>query len=322
MRYTFPLSVSLFLLFLLPACLTGQNKPPKPANGLTPEAVEQLHTSEDTLVILSYAVVNDSLPEMRFLACRSLIKALVRALKVEHSFQYPFERLKSVSIVAPPDSSFRIFSWQLFVNDSTYRYYGAIQMNQPDLKLFPLVDRSFELRGIPDRQQLTAENWYGVLYYNILPLQTKNEVHYLLFGYDAFSFFDKRKVLEVLKFDGADGAPRFGAPVFDRPEGDEIQRLILEYFAEANIRLNWDEHYQMILFDHLIPYPNPYTGGIMYVPDGSYCGYKIEKGRLRYVEKVFDEVQEEAPRPEPVLDKEKGTNILGTKGQPWKKKKN
>ncbi|TNE49439.1 MAG: hypothetical protein EP344_18180 [Bacteroidetes bacterium] len=299
--------------------LPGQKNQNGGTGMLPPEAVSQLHTSEDTLVILSYAVVNDSLPEMRFLACRSLIKALVRALKVENSFHYPFNRLKSVSILAPPDSSFRIFTWQLFVDDSTYRYYGAIQMNRPELQLYPLVDRSFEFRSMPTREELTPDQWYGALYYNILPLETKKEQRYLLFGYDGFSFFDKRKVLEVLTF-APDGTPQFGAPMFNRPDEGEEYRLILEYFAEANVRLNWDEHYQMILFDHLIPYTNPYTGGVMYVPDGSYSAFKVDKGRLRYVDKVFDEVLEEAPRPEPVLDKEKGNNILGTKGKPKKEK--
>jgi hypothetical protein len=52
-----------------------------------------------------------------------------------------------MSILSPPDSSFRIFTWQLFVNDSTYRHYGAIQMNQKELKLFALRDKSFEMDG-------------------------------------------------------------------------------------------------------------------------------------------------------------------------------
>jgi hypothetical protein len=271
------------------------------------------------LAILAYAVVNDSLPEMRFLACRSLITGLVQALKTENSFQYAFDRLKAVSILTPPDSSFRIFTWQLFVDDSTYRYYGAIQMNQPELSLFPLIDRSAEMRGLPTREQLANDYWYGALYYNLLPFDTRKGRKYLLFGFDGFSFFDKRKVVEVLSFDEK-SRPVFGAPVFDQPDAEGEMRLMLEYFAEARVRLNWDEQYQMILFDHLVPYPNPYNGGIMYIPDGSYSGYKLEKGRWKFVEKVFDQVQEEAPRPEPVLDSQKGKNILGTPGKPKKQK--
>jgi hypothetical protein len=315
------ISRSLFLWALLafPALLPAQKKI-APAGKLTPQAITLLHASEDTLAILSFAVVNDSMPEIRFLACRSLITALVHALKTENSFRYTFDRLKGVSILAPPDSSFRLFTWQLFVNDSTHRYYGAIQMNQREMKLFPLIDRSFEMPGIPVAEQMPPDRWYGALYYNIRPFDTRKGRKYLLFGYDGFTFFEKRKVLDVLSF-ARDGTPVFGAPVFERPDGSATeQRLILEYTSEARVRLNWDEQYQMILLDHLIPHPNPSTGGMMNIPDGSYDGLKLVKGRWKFVEKVFNDVMKEAPRPEPVLDAEKGKNILGTTGRPRKGK--
>lgn len=312
-----------FLALLLPLfgalSLQAQHHA-KPAGPLSTENAQRLHAAEDTLALLAYAVVNDSLADTRFLACQALITKLVRTLKVENSFSYPFDRLKSVSILAPPDSSFRIFTWQLFVNDSTYRYYGAIQRNERELRLFPLIDRSFESPAPPTHEALTPDRWYGALYYNLLPFKTKEGPKYLLFGYDGYTFFDKRKVIEVLSFD-REGKPLLGAPVFVRPEGNpDEQRIILEYSSEARVRLNWDEQYKMILFDHLIPFNSPYTGGSMFVPDGSYDGLKLEKGRWIFQSKVFNDSQEEAPRPEPVLDAGKGKNILGTSGRPGKKK--
>ncbi|MCB0546903.1 MAG: hypothetical protein KDD19_04895, partial [Phaeodactylibacter sp.] len=129
-----------------------------------------LKEMEDTLALLAYAVIHDSLPEHRFGACREMIPKLVKALKVEHSFQYPFERLKSVSIQYPRDSSFRIFTWQLYVDKDDYRYYGAIQMNTPGLKLFPLIDRSFKIEDA-EHQALSPEEWYGSVYYNLLDVE-------------------------------------------------------------------------------------------------------------------------------------------------------
>lgn len=316
----FRTSVLLGLFLLVSIALQAQKKS-KPVETLSPEAIEKLHSSEDTLAILAYAVVNDSISEMRFLACKSLIKALVNALKTENSFKYPFSRLKSVSILAPPDSSFRIFTWQLFVDDSTYRYYGAIQMNQPELKLHPLIDRSFEMPSTPDYDQHTPDRWYGALYYNLFPFDTREGRKYLLFGFDGFTFFEKRKLIDVLSFD-KEGNPVFGSEVFDYPKKQGIKRLVLEYTSEASVRLNWDQVYQAVLFDNLIPYPNPYTGGIMNIPDGSYSGFKLDKGRWEFIDKLFDQVQEEAPRPEPVLDRQKGKNILGTAGKPKKQNGN
>ncbi|MEZ4917626.1 MAG: hypothetical protein R2792_00860 [Saprospiraceae bacterium] len=303
-------TVCLLIAMLAPSAAFSQKKAKK-AKGITPEAIERLHAAEDTLAILAFAVVNDSIEQERFAACRVLITNLVQTLKVPNSFQYPFDRLRSISILAPPDSSFRIFTWQLFVNDSTYRYYGAIQMNQAELKLFPLIDRSFDMEYKPTNETHTADKWYGALYYNILPLKQGKETQYLLFGYDAFSFFDKRKVLEVLTFD-EEGKPKFGSTVFNRKNPFE-QRIILEYSAEASIRLNWDEQYQMILYDHLIPMASPFNRGITFVTDGSYEGFKVEKGKLVYVEKVFDQISDEVPMPEPILNDRKSNDLFGKK---------
>lgn len=285
----------------------GKKKPAR----LAPEAIERLHTAEDTLALLAYAVVNDSIEQERFAACRALIQTLVRTLKIENSFAYRFDRLKSVSILAPPDSSFRIFTWQLFVNDSTYRYYGAIQLNSPELKLFPLIDRSEDMDERPLHETLQPERWYGALYYTLRQFDTREGPKYLLCGYDAYAFFEKRKVIEVLSFDPT-GKPVFGAPVFDK-KGVKVPelRMMFEYSAEASVRVNWDEQYQLILFDHLIPWPSPFGRGISFVPDGSYDGLQLEKGRWKFIEKVFNDVQDEAPRPEPVLDSRQGKDING-----------
>jgi hypothetical protein len=301
----------LFSLLHLPGLFAQKNA--KPAGKLSKEISEKIHAAEDTLAILAYAVVNDSIEQERFAACKVLITSLVRALKAENSFKYSFSRLKSISILAPPDSSFRIFTWQLFVNDSTYRYYGTIQMNQGTLKLFPLIDRSFEMDIPPTYEQLTADNWYGALYYNIRQFDTKEGRKYLLMGFDAFEFFQKRKVIDVLSFD-SQGKPVFGAPIFvrDNPKpGLKEQRLVFEYSAEASFKSNWDEQYKMVLFDHLIQFPSPFGRGMTAVPDGSYDGLRFEKGRWKFIEKVFNDSQTEPPFPEPVLDNRKDKDISG-----------
>jgi hypothetical protein len=296
----------------------------KPAGELSKETQERIHMHEDTLGILAYAVVNDSIEQERFAACRQLITSLVRSLKYENSFHYSFERLKSISILAPPDSSFRIFTWQLFVNDSTYRYYGAIQRNTGQLQLFPLIDRSDDMDyPQPTRETLTPERWYGALYYTIHQFDTKQGRKYLLMGYDAFEFFQKRKVIDVLSFN-AEGKPEFGAPVFERekadPRGPE-KRIFLEYSAEATIRCNWDEGYGMVLFEHLIPMGSPFGRGVTYVPDGSYDGLKFEKGRWKYIEKVFNDFQAEPPSIETPTAKDKEKDVFGKEKKKGKKDK-
>jgi hypothetical protein len=312
------------LVFLLAGTTSAQNKL-KPAGKLTEANRAIIHEAEDTLAVLAFAVVNDSIEAERFAACRQLIQNLVRILKTENSFRYNFDRLKSISILAPPDSSFRIFTWQLFVNDSTYRYYGALQRNSKDLVLTPLIDRSFDMEyPMPTHEMLPADRWYGVLYYSLRQFDTKQGRKYLLIGYDAYQFFEKRKVIDVLSFDDA-GKPVFGAPVFKREpphrKGPEM-RLMLQYSAEATVRCNWDEQYQMVLFDHLIPMGSPFGQTVTMVPDGSYDGFQLEKGgQWKFINKVFNDSQEEAPSVEPVQQETKGNDLFGQDESKKKTKK-
>lgn len=280
---------------------------------------DQMKLYEDTLAVLGYATVNDSLPDNRFLACREMIVRLTQALKTPGSFDYPFERLKSISIQYPQDSSFRIFSWQLYVDKDEYRYFGAIQLNTPELNLIPLQDRSFQITEDPEKMVLEPEQWYGAVYYNVKQVDTPQGPYYLLFGFDGYSFYYKRKVVDVLRLEN--GKATFGAPVFYHPATQETPefaktRVIREYSAAASVKLNYDPSFEIIMFDHLVPGGGQYGEGITYYPDGSYEGYELQNGRWLYIEKVFDQVSAEAPRDYPILDQRSDKNIFG------KKKKN
>ncbi|PSR12097.1 MAG: hypothetical protein DA408_04335 [Bacteroidetes bacterium] len=274
-----------------------------------------LEASEDTLGLLAYAFINDSLEENRFGAVRAFIPTLVKALKRPNSFHYPFEQLHAVSIQYPADSTFRIFTWQLYVDENTYRYYGAIQMNTPDLQLFPLVDRSFTLTEDLEQATLTADQWYGSVYYNLYEVEKGQEKYYLLFGFDGFEFFRKRKIVDVLTF--PNGKPQFGAPVFlaEDAQGSvgSKKRLVLEYSAAASVRCNYDPALDLLIFDHLTKAGGEYGEGEVQIPDGTYEGYRLQQGRWIYEEKVFHEVLDEAPRPSPILD-DRTRNILGKGG--------
>jgi len=246
-------------------------------------------------------IVNDSLEENRLLAVKKFIPTLVTALKQENSFEYPFEKLHSISIQYPADSTFRIFTWQLYVDENDYRYFGAIQMNTPELNLFPLRDRSFEVKDV-NTEILTPDNWYGSVYYNLKEFDTNEGKKYLLFGYDGFSFFTKRKLIDVMSF--KDGKPVFGAPVFVSVDPqfphEPKNRIVLNFSAAASVKLNYDPFLEMIIFDHLIQANSEIPGQPpSNLPDGSYEGYQFKNGQWEYVSKIFTHVYEKAPREEP-----------------------
>ncbi|MCF8243896.1 MAG: hypothetical protein K9J37_01515 [Saprospiraceae bacterium] len=307
------------ILFLVGFALNGHAQAGKISAG----DIKHLKEYEDTLALCAFLVVNDSLPEERFGTCKKLITTLVQALKTENSFNYKFNRLKSISIQYPQDSSFRVFTWQLYVDVDDYRYYGAIQMNSSKLQLFPLVDRSAEVEA-EEYDLLTPEKWYGSVYYNLRQFDTPEGDKYLLFGYDGFSFFNRRKIVDVLSF--KDGKPIFGAPVFVQADslGNEItvrNRLVMEFSAEASFKLNYDETWGLIIYDHLMTMAGGYGQGPTQVPDGTYEGYKLKNGQWLWVEKYWTETMEEAPRPEPVLDARGQQDVFGKEKKSKKKGK-
>lgn len=282
-------------------------------SGISPDGLEKLSAVEDSLGLLAYAIINDSLEENRFGAVRAFIPMLVNALKTPNSFHYPFEQIKSVSIQYAADSTFRVFTWQLYVDKNTYRYYGAIQMNQTGLKLFPLIDRYEGMKDELEQASLKYDEWYGAVYYNIKSVIVNNQNYHLLFGFDGHSFFKKRKIVDVLSF--KNNEPLFGQAVFITADTNDVvlstkNRLLFEYSAAASVSCNYDEALELLIFDHLREIDGEYGEGKVNIPDGTYEAYELKNGLWYYKEKVFHQVLDEAPRPQPILEGRK-RNILG-----------
>ncbi len=257
--------------------------------------LETFRIHEDTLEVLADGIVSDN-QEERLAYCELFIKHLVKTLKEPGSYDYPFEYFENISILHSGDEQFRIFTWQLEVAEGDYRYYGAIQMNDTTLKLFPLIDRSFKMKN-PEQERVTNDNWYGSVYYKILPFFFNNKPHYLLFGYDMHDYYNRKKILDVLYFD-EDGNPFFGAPVFKYDEHLK-HRFLLEFTGDANVRLNFDDDLGMVVFDHLILREGSQSA---YVPDGSYSGFKYIDDNWVFQEKIFDQVSAKPPHEVPLTE--------------------
>ena len=295
------------------------------ANSLFSQESPSLSDQEATLVKLSTTFLKDSITANRIAAEKSFKTALKITLEQSNSFHFPFEKMESVSILYPTDSTFRIFSWQLYVDKNDYRYGGLIQMNTPDNPLFELNDQSGDLATYDiEYDILSKEDWYGVLYFNLQEYDSKEGKKYLLFGFDGYQFFHKRKVLDVLHFD-ENGEPSFGAPAFAKAqkgyEASTKNRLYIEYSAEVAAKLNYDAHLGIIIQDHLVTMKGRYKGqGNVNIPDGSYEGYQLKNGLWEFQEKIFDLVSEKPPAPRPILENKSNKDLFGKTKKSKKKK--
>ena len=132
-------------------------------------ALSYLKKKEDSLAQLGRQIVEAEEAADRFRADSQFTRILVRSLRVPNSFYFPFDSLATISRLYAPDSTFRIFTWQVSRDADLHRRHGAIQMRTADgsLKLFPLIDRSIIIKNQEDTVT-NHEWWIGAIYYKIL----------------------------------------------------------------------------------------------------------------------------------------------------------
>ena len=287
----------------------GQAVLPKPAD------IRLLSAKEDTLKRLAESLNTDSFQVIRMKADSHFTRTLVRALQVPQSFYYPFDSLRGISKLYAPDSSFRIFTWNLTYDDYYHRQRGTIQMRTKDgsLKMFPLRDVS-EFTDHPTDSVRDRMNWIGAVYYNVVKTQHAGKNFYTLFGFDPNGPMSSLKWMEVLQFN-AKGEPIFGGPFFSY-EKDTIPtptryRFQIEFKKNAQVLVNYVRDLDLILVDHLISENNDPDNKWTYIPDGDQEGFQWKNGKWLHIEKVFTYKLNdgEAPRESPILDQRNNQKI-------------
>ena len=297
-----PLFFSIFFLYQMIAV----------AQSIQPAEEKVLQKKEDSLKIHALKIIKGNSAAVRFESDSVFTKMFVRALKTPNSFYYPFDSLETISKLYAPDNSFRIFTWQMVVNENLVRQHGAIQMNTKDgsLKLFPLVDKSDVTTKIADTVG-DNQGWIGAVYYKVVQTENNNQNYYTLLGYDENNIRSNRKIIEVLNF--KDGAPTFGGRYFsfdqDTIKKPTTSRYIMEYKKDAGPRLTYDNDMQMIVFEHMESETSEPNKKWTYVPDGDYEGFKWENGKWVHIEKLFNQITAEGkePMPSPIKDAEGNT---------------
>lgn len=246
----------------------------------------KMNALQDSLIKIANLTLSSVGKDKKLSENGRFVKTLIGALKINNSFNYPFDSLKTVSVIKSPDQSFRILSWYLPLDDGTYRFYGTIQMNTSGgaLKLYPLIDQT---ENIGDLNQITDnQKWLGARYYEIIPVSAPGKLpYYVLLGWKGNNQNSTKKIIEILSFDK--DKVLFGAPVFDGSLFKDKNRIIFEYNKQNAMMLKSDKKAGMIVYDHLIPFEPSMAGKFEYYgSDLSFDGFKIIGGRLKHQENV------------------------------------
>lgn len=263
----------------------------------------QLEKQQDSLMHFSFDIVNAPEAAQRFRADSIFIRMLVRSLKIPNSFYFPFDSLQTISKLYAPDSSFRIFTWQIKKDVYVFIQRGAIQLRTADgsLKLIPLHDVSM-FTNKPEDSVRGANNWIGAIYYKILQNNVNGKNVYTLLGFDDFTINSNKKWMDVLTF-SEEGQPVFGGPYFSfkndsaKVSKKPVYRFYLEYKKEAVTTFNYDSSMKMIIYDHLISETEEPNRKETYVPDGDYEGFAWTNGQWLHVPKVFTATLQEGQFP-------------------------
>ncbi len=255
-----------------------------------------LHGLADTFLYFPIAEVRDR-------ANKAFIPMLVDVLKTPGSFYDPLDTLRTkINIVYPPDSSFRIFNWEVRVTDKIIRYYGALQMRDESLRLFPLLDYSAELTDGAEDSVLYDGKWFGGIIYKIHQVQLPDgNTAYMTFSLNRGDEMASRKILDALVF--VEGKPdQFGLPFINTPEGVK-NRYIIEYNKMANVSLNYNPTQDMIYFDVTKSEVNNDNVKYTRIPVGDYAGFKWNGSSWNFVPQIMNYVEYkegQAPVAEPV----------------------
>lgn len=222
------------------------------------------HFWEDSLANLRQRVLYSPTEEERLSLNEDFMTLLESILLEKNAFKFKWDSTKNFSVVASPDNLFKIFTWYVLKDDYTYENFGFIHLYNEHRKkyvIYPLYDKRATI-AYPNTTISDHNNWYGAVYYKIIPLESKDKTYYTLLGWNGNNIFTNEKIIDVLQLNLKSNKPiKFGAKIFSKYEG-KVARVIFKYSKEATLSLKYENHYYLQSTDKR----DPKTRKIIYEP--------------------------------------------------------
>ncbi len=244
------------------------------SNFYSQDLSEKENELNKSLLLLRGATTDEEMTELN---AKFKVKML-DFLKNEGALTHKFNSCKTISVLDSPDGLVRLITWNIEYTDFTYAFDGVVMHfddRKEKVKLFELNDildpYSERPTGIID-----AKNWYGALYYQMIPFERNGKMEYVLLGWDGGTPGNNFKVIDVMTV--SSNGVKFGSPVF-KEKNTVHKRMIYEFSEQAKMTLTFDKKYNRIVMDHLSPEAQSLAGvKSYYVPDMSYDAFYLEDG--------------------------------------------
>lgn len=264
LKHQFSLFLFIFSFHLLPA----QNK---------------VDSTGMDLQKMATLIQENSTENDRYEADSIFTRKLVQTLKTPYSFNFHFDSLLSIRHIIAPDSSFKLFSWQLDLGEGIYKQRAAIQIHTPDgnLKLLPFFDKSEEL-NVPESANISRKKWMGAIYYDIIETFFNGIKYYTLLGFDEYNETMSRKIIEVIRFE--ENEPILGGDYFVYPKDDTypvapIQRFVYTYKKGSNAYIRYEKETGKLILSELTSISNSLKDKSTLVPSGNEVYFIWDNGK-------------------------------------------
>lgn len=201
---------------------------------------------------------------------------LEKVLQNKEAMDYPFASLTTVGFINSPDGQMRIVNWNVEQADFSQSYNCFvlhIDSRRKDYYVTELHDISF---GMPQQptEIISSDEWYGALYYAIIPVNKGSKTMYTVLGWDYFTSMSQMRIIDVIYFTGK--TVKLGSPIF-KVGKETHKRMMYEHSKKASMSIRYDAQRERIIFDHLSPEaPSMKNFKSFYVPDMTYDAFVLE----------------------------------------------
>ena len=239
-----------------------------------------------TLEELFVRILNTNDDAIRTEANDSIITIIDSYVRSDSIFSHTFSNLRFLGQVESPDSKLKIITWNLVLRNSSNKYFCYLirkgKKNSPNLV--------YELKGENKKEKIrndilyNADNWYGALYYKIIPFMRNHSDYYLLLGLDNGNTQISRKIIDVLSFP-QDGGLILGNDSFIRDKTTRL-REVFEYSSDGIMTLRIQSR-KMIVFDHLDAYSTGHQNDYdSYGAGLTFDGYVLKRGSWHFTSNI------------------------------------
>lgn len=210
-----------------------------------------------------------------------------KVLLSEESMTYDFASLTTIGFINSPDKLMRIVNWNVEQDDLTQKYTCFVihyDKKKKEQFVTELIDNSNGALIQPS-EILASNEWYGALYYKIIPVKKGAKTYYTVLGWDYYSMMSQVKLIDVIYITGK--TVKIGYPLF-KVGKETKKRMFYEHSKKAVMFMNYESDRQRIMMDHLSPEsPSMKNFRAYYVPDLSYDAFIFDKKKWVLKEDVI-----------------------------------